>query len=143
MTDPPPVTDPLLAGAAHRVSSLLELKAAAAPKVFDRNPDAVLLIDAAGVVALANEQAEELTGWPLDRLVGMSVDELLPAPVRAAHAARRAGFAADGRARPMGTGMDLRLLDRFGQEVPVDINLAPTVLEQGRYVIAVVRRRAQ
>lgn len=134
--------DPLLENAARRVSALLELTAAVGIKALEANPDAIFLVNRAGVIALANGQAEMLSGWPLDRLVGMDVDDLLPTAVRDLHADRRAGFFIDGRPRPMGTGMELRLLDRDGQEIPVDINLAPVVLEQGRYVIAVVRRRA-
>ncbi len=119
----------------------MQLHAEVTQAAFDRNPLAIFFVGEDGVVADANPRAVILSGWPLERLVGMPLDGLLPEPVRSAHADRRRRFMEAGLDRPMGTGLDLRLLDRTGREIPVLINLASVVLESGRFVMAVVQQR--
>ena len=41
----------------------------------------------------------------------------------------------------MGVDLDLKLRQKDGTEVPVDINLSPVVTVRGTYVIATIRRR--
>ena len=55
-------------------------------------PGGVLVVDAAGVIALANHQIESQFGYSCAELVGQSIDILLPESQRAAHAAHRASF---------------------------------------------------
>ncbi len=119
----------------------LQFTADLASVLFEHNPDAIFIVGESGVIARANRQAALLTMYPASELRGLLVDDLLPDSVRGNHPAHRAGFLEDARVRPMGTGMDLRLLRRNGTEIPVDINLSPVMLVQGTYVIVTARRK--
>jgi PAS domain S-box-containing protein len=59
------------------------------PLVFAAYPDALLVVDAAGLIVLANPPAAQLLGYGPDELVGLNVDELVPDSIRPRHAAYR------------------------------------------------------
>ena len=80
---------------------------ALARAVAESMPGGVLVVDAAGVIAMANRQIESQFGYSCDELVGQSIDILLPESSRAAHAAHRASVMARPDARPMGAGRQL------------------------------------
>lgn len=126
---------------AQSLGEELQLSADLATVLFEHNPDAIFIVAETGLIVRANRQAALLTMYPASELRGISVDSLLPELVRQGHAEHRAGFTADARIRPMGAGLDLRLLRRNGTEILVEINLAPVALVQGLFTIATVRRR--
>ncbi|HET7490169.1 MAG TPA: EAL domain-containing protein [Acidimicrobiales bacterium] len=88
-------------------------------------PDALFLVDEAGVVVQANAEAERLTGYPRAELVGLPVEQLVPDEARAHHAESRRGYAAHPRRRGMGVGLELVLRRRDGSRIPVEIALSP------------------
>ncbi len=99
-------------------------------------PDAVIVSDAAGEIVSVNRQAEALTGYSRDQLVGRKVELLVPTPLRAAHVANRRRFYARGRTRPMGgPAVDFKLRRRDGSVLEVDIALGPA----GKHTVAVIR----
>ena len=67
---------------------------ALARAVAESMPGGVLVVDAAGVIVLANRQIESQFGYSCAELVGQSIDILLPESSRAAHAAHRASLMA-------------------------------------------------
>ena len=75
--------------------------------LFSAYPDALLVVDRGGTIVLANPAAVALLGYPVDELVGLSVETLVPDAIRARHAAYREEYGRHPRARPMGTQMDL------------------------------------
>lgn len=93
--------------------------------VVDATPSAILLVDAAGRIVLANPQASQTFGLPRAKLVGRSVESLIPERLRGHHARLRQAYAANAERRPMGIGRDLAALRADGSEFPVGINLAP------------------
>ncbi len=107
--------------------------------VFDAAPDGILVVGANGLIQEANPEAHRLFGYPEGALVGVLVDELVPAAVRGAHAAHRDGFYADSSSRPMGVGMELEASRQDGTTFPVEISLSPIRDEGGVRVIATVR----
>jgi formate hydrogenlyase transcriptional activator len=102
----------------------------------------VLVVDAAGVIALANHQIESLFGYSCAELVGQSIDILLPASSRAAHAAHRASVIATPDAHPMGAGRELLFRRRDGSEFPAEVGLSPLATDDGTFVLAVVIENA-
>jgi formate hydrogenlyase transcriptional activator len=113
------------------------LKAEAlARAVAEWMPGGVLVVDSAGVIALANDQIEQLFGYTRDELIGQSIDTLLPEFRRAAPAAHDAKF----KTLPEAMGGGRRLLGRRrdGSEVPVEVGLSPLTTERGTFVVAVV-----
>ena len=111
---------------------------ALARAVAESMPGGVLVVDAAGVIALANRQIELQFGYSCDELVGQSIDILLPESSRAAHAAHRASVMATPGARPMGAGRELLCRRRDGSEFPAEVGLSPLTTEDGTFVLAVV-----
>ena len=102
-------------------------------------PDAILEVDQAGIIRLANEEAERVFGKPRENLVGSIIDDLIPKRYSAAHGAHRAHYHAHPGRRPMGSGLDLWALRADGSEFPVDIKLSPIQTEEGPHTICVVR----
>jgi len=88
-------------------------------------PAAMILVDGEGIVRLVNEECERMFGYGRGRLVGASVDLLVPMRERDAHRARRAAFAAIPSKRRMGEGRDLTATRADGSEFPVEIGLTP------------------
>ncbi|WP_296445072.1 putative bifunctional diguanylate cyclase/phosphodiesterase [Rhodoferax sp. UBA5149] len=101
-------------------------------------PDGVLWVDNTGRILMANPAMEVLTGYPENELVGQNVDLFLPEHLRARHAQSMRGYFMTPHPRAMGL-MDLKLLRRDGQLLPVDISLGHWEDEGARHAIAYVR----
>jgi PAS domain S-box-containing protein len=106
--------------------------------VFEGAPDAFLIVDESGVIVAANDEAERLSGYSRDELVGHSVEKLVPEASRDRHAGLRAMYATDPSKRPMGMGRELYARRSDGAMVPVEIGLSPVETEHGRYILAVI-----
>ncbi|NGY58009.1 PAS domain S-box protein [Lentzea sp. NEAU-D13] len=102
-------------------------------------PDAMLIVDEHGTIALVNEQTERLFGYGREDLVGQSIELLIPARLRETHVGHRQRYLKDPRHRRMGTGIELAGLRRDGSQIPVEISLAPLDTEQGTMVSAAIR----
>jgi PAS domain S-box-containing protein len=107
--------------------------------IFGAYPDAMLLVDAAGQIALSNPAAETLLGYSADELSGMNVDALVPDAVRQRHASYRESYAGAPRARPMGAQNDLVAKRKDGSEVRVEIALSPLQDHGLPFVVASIR----
>ncbi len=92
-------------------------------------PDAMVIVDGAGVITLVNAQTETLFGHPRERLVGQQVEVLVPRRFRDRHPAHRRGYAQSPRTRPMGATLELYALHADGREFPVEISLSPLTAE--------------
>jgi PAS domain S-box-containing protein len=91
--------------------------------VLEAAPDAMIVIDETGTITLANTMALRMFGYKSSALVGACIDQLVPEPSRAAHAAHRRSYVEQPRARPMGEGRELLGLRRDGSVFPVEISL--------------------
>jgi PAS domain S-box-containing protein len=105
-------------------------------QIVELAPNALVLVDAAGHIALVNAETERLFGYAREDLVGQSVERLVPDHARAQHAGERAAFLAAPRARQMGAGRDLRARRSDGTEFPVEIGLRPLQTGRGAMVLA-------
>jgi PAS domain S-box-containing protein len=107
--------------------------------LFAANPDALLLVDAGGVIVRANPAAARLLGYTTEELTGLGVDALVPDAVRPRHDDYRSAYARRPRARPMGTHAELVARRRDGSEVMVEIALSPLQDQGLPYVVAALR----
>ena len=94
-------------------------------RLLETSPDAVVVVDDAGCILLANLQTENLFQYPPGALAGQSVDVLVPERLRPAHARHRQGYVNSPRLRPMGSGLALYGRRQDGSEFPVEISLSP------------------
>ncbi|MCC6812232.1 MAG: PAS domain S-box protein [Deltaproteobacteria bacterium] len=116
-----------LADREHRFRALLESA-----------PDAVVIADANGSIAYANEQVRRLLGYGVE-IVGRSVETLVPAHLVEGHRALR-GDAERGRIpRMMGAGRILGARHADGHIIPVDISLSMIQTNEGKLFYAAIR----
>ncbi len=70
--------------------------------IVEAAPNAMLIIDAGGIVTLVNAQAERLFGYTREELLGQFIEILVPARFRSQHPGMRRGFFTSPSVRPMG-----------------------------------------
>jgi PAS domain S-box-containing protein len=107
--------------------------------LLEAAPDAIVAVDAGGLIHLVNRQAELLFGYPRDELIGQPIDTLVPDRVRSIHPMHRASYFDNPTARPMGASLELAARRKDGTEFPVDISLSSLETEDGVLVSAAVR----
>ena len=107
--------------------------------LIDAAPDGILMADDRGRILFVNQRTEELFGYGREELLGRSVEELLPEPLRQVHRAHRTRYGAEPRLRSMGAGLVLFARRADGTEFPVEIGLSPIDTSEGLRVVAVVR----
>jgi PAS domain S-box-containing protein len=107
--------------------------------LFESAPDAILVVDDAGLIRMNNAQAEKLLEASSGELLGMNVDSLVPLAARRKHLQLRAGFAKTTTSRPMGAGLSLHAVKLTGREFPVEISLSSTHRAGFRETIVVMR----
>jgi protein-histidine pros-kinase len=107
--------------------------------LLEAAPDALLLVDDAGRIALVNTQVERLFGYAREELLGKPVEILVPDRLREVHPIHRAGYMREPRVRPMGEGRELHGRRKDGTEFPVEISLSPLATGDDRFVISAVR----
>jgi len=106
--------------------------------VVEAAPNAMVMIDRAGKIAMVNTQAEQVFGYARTELVGQPVEMLVPERFRGHHPELRKTFFADPRPRPMGAGRDLYGLKKDGSEFPVEIGLNPIETGEGLMVLSAI-----
>ena len=107
--------------------------------VLDAAPDAMVLVDESGRIALSNSPAEVLFGYGREELVGEPVEILVPERFHQAHRGHRARYFESPLTRPMGIGLELWGRRRDGSEFPVEISLSPIAIDGDRLAIAAIR----
>lgn len=105
--------------------------------VLESAPDAMIIIDADGLVLFANRQVEALFGHAAAEVIGKPVEQLLPERFRDRHVGHRRGYG--NVVRPMGVGLELFARRSDGTEFPVEVSLSPIRQEGGTLVAAAIR----
>ena len=99
--------------------------------LFEFAPQALIMTEQEGRVALANRQAERLFGWTSQEMIGMPIEALLPGKMREHHARLRQNLEGGQAIRMSGDLAELRGLRKDGSVFPVEIDLAPVHTESG------------
>jgi PAS domain S-box-containing protein len=107
--------------------------------LLEAAPDAMIIVNGAGVIMLVNSQTEHLFGYRREELLGQPVELLVPAAVREAHARHRGAYLGNPHRRPMGSGLELSGRRKDGSDFPVEVSLSPVRTPEGTLVTAAVR----
>ena len=107
--------------------------------LLEAAPDAMFVVDQAGVIVLVNSQTERLFGYLQEEILGRAVEILIPERFRERHRGHRLEFAAEPRVRPMGAKLQLFGLRKDGTEFPVEVSLSPIETAEGILVTSAIR----
>jgi PAS domain S-box-containing protein len=107
--------------------------------ILEAAPDAMLIVDDDGRIALTNNMTERQFGYSRHELIGAPVEMLMPEQSRAAHVGLRKGFTSQSGARFMNAGRQLVAQRRDGSQFSVEIALSPVNLRGRHWTVAAVR----
>lgn len=99
-------------------------------------PNGLMIVDEAGVITLANTQAERIFDYSPGALVGQPVEILVPTGSRATHATHRAAFTSGRSDLGMAPGRQFPGRKRDGGEVLIEIMLNAVKTPRGRISVA-------
>jgi PAS domain S-box-containing protein len=105
-------------------------------RVVEATPNALVMIDPDGRIAMVNAQTERV--YSRTELLGQPVEMLVPERFRGHHPGLRATFFDEPRTRPMGGGHDLYGLRKDGSEFSVEIGLNPIETDEGTMVLSAI-----
>ncbi len=106
---------------------------------LDTVHDAVIVIDADGVVVDANRAVSSLLGWSSEALVGRNVSALMPEPDRSAHDGYVRRHLETGHAAIIGRGREVVALHADGTRVPIELAVNRLELEGAVYFCGTLR----
>jgi two-component system, cell cycle sensor histidine kinase and response regulator CckA len=93
--------------------------------VLDSALDAVVSMNAAGVVTFWSRRAEDIFGWTRDEAVGRELAELIiPERSRDSHRQGFARYAQTQEGRLLGRRVEMTAIRRDGKEFPVEVSIA-------------------
>lgn len=93
-------------------------------ELFDHATESIIVIDADGVIIMANPATELLFGFEGSEIIGKTVEHLIPERYAKAHVAHRSTYNENPHSRAMGIGFDLFARRKDGSEFPVEISLS-------------------
>ncbi len=106
--------------------------------VVEASPNAIVLVDSRGQIAMVNQQAEQMFGYQRQELLGQPVEMLLPKDLRHGHLAFRRGYQENPEPRRMGSNRDLFGQHRDGRLIPLEVGLSPIRSGEDTLVQAVI-----
>ena len=104
--------------------------------VVDSAPNAMILVNRDGEIALANAGAVSLFGYEKKELIGNDIEILVPERFKSRHPEDRHAFFTSTTMRAMGKGRDSYAVKKDGTEIQVEIGLNPIETDEGQMVLA-------
>jgi diguanylate cyclase (GGDEF)-like protein/PAS domain S-box-containing protein len=107
--------------------------------VVDTAPDAIIQVDASGLVIGWNEGACHLFGYTADEMLGQSVNRLMPQRLNHAHDLAMARLRDGAPPHLLGKVLELIGLRKGGSEFPIELVLGSWATSDGAHFSAVIR----
>ncbi len=110
----------------HEVVRQLDLSHARLQAVIDNSLNAIVTMDAKGLVTGWNPQAEATFGWRANEIIGKAMaDTVIPPQYRDAHRKGLTRYLSTGEGPVLGKVLDLTALHKSGREFPVEVSISP------------------
>ncbi len=94
--------------------------------IVDNALDAVISMDAEGIISGWNHQAEVIFGWMREEAIGQSLETtIVPSQYRAAHRAGLRRLVETGEAKLLKQRIEITALHKDGHEFPVELSITP------------------
>ena len=88
--------------------------------------EAIFIIDSADIIVNCNKAAEEIFGWPIDKIVGRNFSEIfVPPGSRKQFKKLLQSFNPKGKQGFLVNGVEYNVLHHDGHEFPVELNCSP------------------
>jgi two-component system sensor kinase FixL len=107
--------------------------------ILDTIPDAMIVIDEAGLIRSFSPAAERLFGWTADEATGRNVSILMPSPHREAHDSYLERYYRTGERRIIGVGRVVLGERRDGSTFPMELAVGEMRGKSGRFFTGFVR----
>jgi PAS domain S-box-containing protein len=107
--------------------------------LIETAPDAILLVNGKGGIELANDQAEKMFGYSSGEMLGLTIEDLVPADLRAAHVVHREEYNANPVKRKMGEHLATMALRRDGSQFRMATALSATETPNGPLITCIIR----
>lgn len=107
--------------------------------VLNLAPDAIVVIDDAGIVHKYNGSAERMFGWTAAEVVGKNVSMLMPDPHRINHDNYLAAHQTTGERKVIGKEREVEAERKDGSTFPVSLSVSEIELDGRRRYIGTVR----
>ncbi|MBS0588467.1 MAG: PAS domain S-box protein [Proteobacteria bacterium] len=98
--------------------------------LFDAIADAAIVIESTGHVVLMNPAAQQLFGYTENELMGLAVEMLITPRYRKQYRYYQTLFLDKPAKLPMGTGNEIMVCNRSGQEMLLDMSFSPIEVQQ-------------
>lgn len=105
--------------------------------ILETAADAIITIDARGIISAVNGATERMFGYSADELIGHNVRILMPLPYREEHDAYLSRFASTGEPHVIGQGREALGRRKNGSTFPVD--LAVSQVDHLGFFVGIIR----
>lgn len=102
----------------------------------EASPTAMVMVDQHGIIVLANSKADRMFGYEAGRLLGQSIDALVPPERAGGHKRLRERYIAHPVDRSMGEERLIEAVHADGHRFHVEIGLTTVASNEGRLVLA-------
>ena len=107
--------------------------------ILETVPDAMIVIDEAGLIRDFSHAAERLFGWTAQEVSGRNVSMLMPNPYRDAHDSYLQRYYRTGERRIIGVGRVVVGERRDGSTFPMELAVGEMHIAEGRFFTGFVR----
>ncbi|MCB8838580.1 PAS domain S-box protein [Aurantimonas sp. VKM B-3413] len=124
---------------ARKALSELAEREARLQSVLDTVPDAMVVIDPAGVMQSFSATAERLFGYSADEAIGQNVSILMPSPYREQHDGYLSRYLATGERRIVGIGRVVVGARKDGSTFPMELSVGEMQSARHRFFTGFIR----
>lgn len=107
--------------------------------VIDSAHDAIIAIDAKGLIQTFNKAAVRIFGYQPEEVLGQNVKVLMPQPYKDAHDGYIHNYISTGVPRIIGTGREVIAQRKDGTTFPIDLSVGEMRIGESRGFIGIIR----